>query len=60
MKRKTYIFSDELAQAIEDFRFKERFRNETEAVKWLLAKGLDACVNLPQPEEKDEGKQCDE
>jgi hypothetical protein len=46
-----------MAQAIEDFRFNERFKSETEAVKYLIAKGLDACVNLPQPEEKEEEKQ---
>ena len=57
MKRKVYILSDEMAQQIEDFRFKERFRSETDAVRWLLAKGLDACVNLPQPEKKNEEKQ---
>lgn len=60
MNRKVYLLSDEMAQAIEDFRFKERFKTETEAVRWLLAKGLDACVNLPQPEEKEEGNQGDE
>jgi len=49
--------SDEMAQAIEDFRFKERFKNESDAVRWLLAKGLDACDNLPQPEEKNEENQ---
>jgi len=54
MKRRVYIFSDEMAQAIEDFRFNERFKSETEAVKYLLAKGLDTCVNLSQPEEKTE------
>ena len=43
-----------MAQAIEDFRFNERFKSETEAVKYLITKGLDACVNLPQPEEKTE------
>ena len=57
MKRRVYILSDEMAQAIEDFRFNERFKSETEAVKYLLAKGLDACVNLPQPEEKTEEDQ---
>ena len=57
MKRRTYILSDEMAQAIEDFRFKERFRTETEAVKYLLTVGLDTCDNLPQPEEKDEENQ---
>jgi len=57
MKRRVYIFSDEMAQSIEDFRFNERFKSETEAVKYLIAKGLDACVNLPQPKEKEEGKQ---
>lgn len=57
MKRCVYNLSDEMAQAIEDFRFNERFKSETEAVKYLIAKGLDACVNLPQPEEKEEGKQ---
>ena len=60
MKRKVYLLSDEMAQAIEDFRFKERFKSETDAVRWLLEKGLDACVNLPQPEEKTEGNQCHE
>jgi len=54
MKRCVYNLSDEMAQAIEDFRFNERFKSETEAVKYLIAKGLDACVNLPQPEEKTE------
>jgi hypothetical protein len=54
MKRRVYILSDEMAQAIENFRFNERFKSETEAVKYLLAKGLEACVNLPQPEEKTE------
>ena len=57
MKRRVYILTDEMAQAIENFRFNERFKSETEAVKYLLAKGLDACVNLPQPEEKDGEKQ---
>ena len=57
MKRHVYILSDEMARAIEDFRFKERFKSETEAVKYLIAKGLDTCVNLPQPEEKEEEKQ---
>jgi len=57
MKRRVYILNDEMAQAIENFRFNERFKSETEAVKYLLAKGLDACVNLPQPEEKDGEKQ---
>ena len=57
MKRRVYILSDEMAQAIEDFRFNERFKSETEAVKYLLAKGLDTCVNLPQPEEQEEGIQ---
>lgn len=57
MKRCVYNLSDEMAQAIEDFRFNERFKSETEAVKYLLSKGLDACVNLPQPEEKEEEKQ---
>jgi len=57
MKRRTYILTDEMVQAIEDFRFKERFKTETEAVKYLLAKGLDTCVNLPQPEENDEEDQ---
>jgi hypothetical protein len=52
-----YNLSDEMAQAIEDFRFNERFKSETEAVKYLIAKGLDACVNLPQPEEKVEENQ---
>lgn len=54
MKRRVYILSDEMAEAIENFRFNERFKSETEAVKYLLAKGLDACVNLPHPEEKTE------
>ena len=54
MKRRVYNFSDEMAQAIEDFRFNERFKSETEAVKYLIARGLDTCVNLPQPEEKTE------
>ena len=57
MKRRTYILTDEMVQAIEDFRFKERFKTETDAVKYLLAKGLDTCVNLPQPEEKIEEDQ---
>jgi len=57
MKRRTYILTDEMVQAIEDFRFKERFKTETEAVKYLLAKGLDTCVNLPHPEEKSEEDQ---
>jgi hypothetical protein len=57
MKRRVYILNDEMAQAIENFRFNERFKSETEAVKYLLAKGLEACVNLPQPEEKDGEKQ---
>jgi Arc/MetJ-type ribon-helix-helix transcriptional regulator len=48
------MLSDEMAQAIDDFRFKERFKSETEAVRYLLEKGLDACVNLPHPEEKNE------
>jgi hypothetical protein len=60
MKRKVYLLSDEMSQAIEDFRFKERFKTETEAVRWLLTRGLDACVNLPQPEEKEEENQCHE
>ena len=54
MKRRVYILSDEMAQAIEDFRFNERFKSETEAVKYLIAKGLDTCVYLPHPEEKTE------
>jgi len=54
MKRRVYILSDEMAKAIEDFRFNERFKSETEAVKYLIARGLDTCVNLPQPEEKTE------
>ena len=54
MKRRVYIFSDEMAKSIEDFRFNERFKSETEAVKYLIARGLDTCVNLPQPEEKTE------
>ena len=54
MKRRVYILSDEMAKSIEDFRFNERFKSETEAVKYLIAKGLDTCVNLPQPEEKTE------
>ena len=57
MKRCVYNLSDEMAQAIEDFRFNERFKSETEAVKYLIAKGLDTCVNLPQPEEKEEENQ---
>jgi hypothetical protein len=57
MKRRVYLLSDEMAQAIEDFRFKERFKNESDAIRWLLAKGLDACDNLPQPEEKNEENQ---
>jgi len=57
MKRRVYLLSDEMAQAIDDFRFKERFKTETEAVRWLIAKGLDTCVNLPHPEEKDEEEQ---
>jgi len=54
MKRRVYILSDEMAKSIEDFRFNERFKSETEAVKYLIARGLDTCVNLPQPEEKTE------
>ena len=57
MKRKVYLLSDEMAQAIEDFRFKERFPSESDAVRWLLMKGLDTCDNLPQPEEKTEENQ---
>jgi len=57
MKKKVCMVSDELSQAIEDFRFKERFKNESDAIRYLLAKGLDVCVNLPQPEEKDEENQ---
>ena len=57
MKRRTYILTDEMVRDIEDFRFKERFKTETDAVKYLLAKGLDTCVNLPQPEEKTEEEQ---
>ena len=60
MKRRVYQFSDEMAQAIDDFRFKERFRTDAEAVRYLLEKGLDACVNLPQPEEKEEENQNDD
>jgi len=54
MKRRVYQLPEDMIQAIEDFRFKERFRTESEAVRYLLAKGLDTCVNLPQPEEKSE------
>jgi Arc/MetJ-type ribon-helix-helix transcriptional regulator len=57
MKRKVYILSDDMAQQIEDFRFKERFPSEADAVRYLLAKGLDTCVNLPQPDENAEEKQ---
>jgi Arc/MetJ-type ribon-helix-helix transcriptional regulator len=54
MKRRVYQLPEDMIQAIEDFRFKERFRTESEAVRYLLVKGLDTCVNLPQPEEKSE------
>ena len=57
MKRRVYIISDEMAQAIENFRFAERFKSESEAVRYLLERGLDTCVNLPQPEEKQEENQ---
>jgi hypothetical protein len=60
MQRKVYILSDELSQAIDDYRFKERFKSEAEAVRYILQRGLEACVNLPQPEEKAEETQYDD
>lgn len=57
MKRRTYILSDEMFQAIQEFRFKERFESEADAVRYLITRGLDTCVNLPQPEEKTEEEQ---
>jgi Arc/MetJ-type ribon-helix-helix transcriptional regulator len=52
MQRKVWLIDDQLSQAIDEFRFKRRFRSEAEAVRYLLAVALQAAKEgrdiLPQ------------
>lgn len=54
MQRKVWLIDDKLSQAIDEFRFKNRFRSEADAVRCLLkhALGLNEgeCDKLPQEE----------
>lgn len=55
MQRKVWLIDDRMSQAIDEFRFKRRFRSEAEAIRYLLAVALEAvkndCDTLPQEPE---------
>jgi hypothetical protein len=52
MQRKVWLIDDRLSQAIDEFRFKNRFKSEADAVRCLLKQALsleeEKCDNLSQ------------
>jgi metal-responsive CopG/Arc/MetJ family transcriptional regulator len=52
-KQLTHLFIDEnLVKSIDNFRFKHRFENRSETVRWLVRYALDAKAVPPPPEER--------